>query len=96
MFNGYCDEIFLINITFVLFQIQGQLVCRKPSTHLRTLSDSMQKSSKYLIEIMTLVSSANMSIDEVFSVGGKSFIRLGKAKALKLNPGNSMPYCSLV
>jgi archaellum biogenesis protein FlaJ (TadC family) len=80
----------------LFFQIQGQLVCRKPFTHLRNLSDSMQKSLKHLLEIMTLVSSANMSIDEVFSVGGKSFIRLGKAKALKLNPGNSMLYCSLV
>jgi hypothetical protein len=37
--------------------------------------DSIQKSSKFLLEIMTLVSSANiMDIDEVFSVGGWSFI----------------------
>jgi hypothetical protein len=34
----------------------------------------MQKSTKFLLEIMTLVSSANiMGIDEVFSVGSRSF-----------------------
>jgi hypothetical protein len=35
----------------------------------------MQKSSKFLLEIMTLVSSANiMGIAKVFIVGGRSFI----------------------
>jgi hypothetical protein len=35
----------------------------------------MQKSFKFLQEIMTLVSSANiMSVDEVFGVGGRLFI----------------------
>jgi hypothetical protein len=39
------------------------------------LFDSMQKSPKFLLEIMIIVSSANiMGIDEVFNVGGKSFI----------------------
>jgi hypothetical protein len=56
-------------------QIQGQLVCRKAFTHLRENFDSMQKSSKFLLEIMTLVSSADiMGVDEVFSVGGRSLM----------------------
>jgi hypothetical protein len=52
----------------------------------RTLFDSMQKSSKILLEIMTLVSSANiMGIDEVFSVGGRSFIWTMKSKGPKID-----------
>jgi hypothetical protein len=40
-----------------------------------SLFDNMQKSSKFLLEIMTLVSSANiMGIAKVFIVGGRSFI----------------------
>jgi hypothetical protein len=38
-----------------------------------TLFDNMQKSSKFLLEIMTLVSSANiMGIAKVFIVGGNN------------------------
>jgi hypothetical protein len=47
----------------------------------------MQKSSKFLLEIMTLVSLANiMGIDEVFSVGGRSFIQIRKSKGPKIYP----------
>jgi hypothetical protein len=76
MFNEYCSEYFIINfITFVLSRFSDSLFAEN---HLliskRTLFDSMQKSSKFLIEIMTLVSSANiMGIDEAFRVGGMSF-----------------------
>jgi hypothetical protein len=63
-------------------------VCRKPFAHLRENFDRIQKSSKFLLDIMTLVSPGNITdIDEVFSVGGRSLYRLGKAKALKLTPG---------
>jgi hypothetical protein len=55
--------------------IQGQLVCRKPFTLLREKFDSMQKSSKFLLEIMMIVASASVVVtEEVFSVGGMSFI----------------------
>jgi hypothetical protein len=41
----------------------------------RTLFDSIQNSTKFLLEIMTLESSENiMGIDKVFIVGGNSFI----------------------
>jgi hypothetical protein len=40
-----------------------------------TLFDNMQKSSKFLLEIMTLVSSANsMGVAKEFIVGGRSFL----------------------
>jgi hypothetical protein len=40
----------------------------------------MQKSPKFLLENMTLVSSANiMGIDEVFSIQGRSFIQIMKS-----------------
>jgi hypothetical protein len=45
----------------------------------------VQKSSKFLLEIKTLVSSANiMGFDELFIVGGRSFMYIIKAKALEL------------
>jgi hypothetical protein len=48
---------------------------QKTIYYLRALFDSMQKSSKFLLEIMTLVASANiMGTDEVFSVQDRSFI----------------------
>jgi hypothetical protein len=47
----------------------------------------MQKSCKFLPEIMAPVSSANiMGTDEVFSVERGHLHRIGKAKALKLFP----------
>jgi hypothetical protein len=73
----YYGEIFVINlITSVLSRFRKSLFAEN---HLlvweRTLFNSMQKSSKFLLEIVALVSSANiMGTDEVFSVGGKSFM----------------------
>jgi hypothetical protein len=90
MFNGYCGEFFVINfITFVLSRFRDSLFA---ANHLliweRILFDSMQKSSRFLIEIMTLALSANiMGIVVVFSVRWSHLCRLGKAKALKLTPG---------
>jgi hypothetical protein len=40
----------------------------------RILPNSVQKLSKFLLEIIILVSSANVGIDDVFVVGGRSFI----------------------
>jgi hypothetical protein len=64
---------FLINfITFVLNRIRDSFFAEN---HLliseRTFCDSIQKSCKYLLEIMTLVLSANiMGIDKMFSEEG--------------------------
>jgi hypothetical protein len=67
---------FVINfITFVLSRFMDSLFA---ANHLliweKNLLDSVQKSSKFLLEIITLVSSANMGINEAFNVGGRSFI----------------------
>jgi hypothetical protein len=55
----------------------------------------MQKSSKFLLDIMTLVSSANiMGIAKVFIVGGRSFIQIMKSKGPKIDPSGTP--CSIV
>jgi hypothetical protein len=49
--------------------------------------DIIQKSSKFLLEIMTLVSSANiMGSDKVFIVGGRSFMYIMKSKSPRIDP----------
>jgi hypothetical protein len=76
MFNGYCGDFYYKFYTFVSSRFRDTLFAKD---HLliwgKTLFDIMQKSSKFLLEIVTLVSSANiMGTDEVFSVGGRSCI----------------------
>jgi hypothetical protein len=49
--------------------------------------DMVEKSSNFLLEIITLVSSVNkMGSDKVFIVGGRSFIYIKKSKGPKINP----------
>jgi hypothetical protein len=49
--------------------------------------DIAQKSSKFLLEIMTLVSSANiMSSVKVFIAGGRSFMYIMKSKGSRIDP----------
>jgi hypothetical protein len=49
--------------------------------------DIMEKSSKLLLEIITLVSSTNkMGSDKVFLVGARSFIYIKKSKGPKTDP----------
>jgi hypothetical protein len=49
--------------------------------------DTLQKSSNFLQEIMTLVSSANiMGFAKVFIVGGRSFIYIMKRKGPRIDP----------
>jgi hypothetical protein len=51
----------------------------------------MHKPFKFLPEMMTLVSSANiMSVDEVFGVGGRLFIQSMKSKGPKINPSETL------
>jgi hypothetical protein len=55
----------------------------------------MEKSSKFLLEIITLVSSLNkMGSDEVFIVGGRSFIYIMKSKVPKIDPLGT-PCCTV-
>jgi hypothetical protein len=52
----------------------------------RTVFDIVEKSSKFLLEIITLVSSVNeMGSDKVFIVGGRSFYIM-KSKGPKIDP----------
>jgi hypothetical protein len=53
----------------------------------RTVFDIAEKSSKFLLEITTLVSSINKkSSDKVFIVGGRSLIYIMKSKGPKIDP----------
>jgi hypothetical protein len=75
VFNGYYGELLVIKfIMFVLSTFRDSLFAEKAFTHLGTLFDSMQISSKFLLEIMILVSVNIMGINEVFTVAGRSFI----------------------
>jgi hypothetical protein len=49
--------------------------------------DIVQKSSKFLLEIMTLVSSAKiMGSDKVFIAGGRSFMCIMKSESPRIDP----------
>jgi hypothetical protein len=49
--------------------------------------DIAEKSSKFLLEIITLVSSGNkMGFDKVFIAVGRSFICIMKSKGPKIDP----------
>jgi hypothetical protein len=49
--------------------------------------DDAHKSSKFLLEIMTLLSSANiMGSVKVFIVGGRSFMYIMKSKGHRIDP----------
>jgi hypothetical protein len=49
--------------------------------------DVAQKSSKFVLEIMTLVSSVNiMGSVKVFFVGGRSFMHIVKSKGPRIDP----------
>jgi hypothetical protein len=64
---------FLLYILLHLFYLDSGTAC-------------LQNSSKFLLEMMTLVSSANiMGTDEVLVQKGGHLYRLWKAKALKLS-----------
>jgi hypothetical protein len=77
MLNGHYGTLIVVNcIIIVLFRFGVSLLAANHSLiRDRTLFDNMQKSSRFLLEIMMLVSSANiMGIAKVFIVGGRSFI----------------------
>jgi hypothetical protein len=83
IFKTYCGELYVVNfITFVLSRFRASLLALN---HLflweSTLFAVAQKSSNFLLEIITLVSSANIKgSDEIFIVGGRSLYILWKAK----------------
>jgi hypothetical protein len=77
MLNGDCGTLIVVNfILFILSRFRANLLAANHSLiRDRTLFDNMQKSSRFLLEIMMLVSSANiMSTAKVFIVGDRSFV----------------------
>jgi hypothetical protein len=84
-----CGTLIIVNfIIFVLSRFRASLLA---ANHLlirgKTMFDNMQKSSRFLLEIIMLVSSANiMGIAKVFIVGDRSFIYVMKSKGPKIDP----------
>jgi hypothetical protein len=76
---------FLLQFYCICFlYVQGQLVCSKPFIHLK------KESSKFLPEITTLVSSANIiGTDVVLRAEGRSFIQIMKSKGPKIGPSGT-------
>jgi hypothetical protein len=52
--------------------------------------DTLQKSSNFLVEIMTLVSSATMRFAKVLIVEGRSFMYIMKSKGPRNDPWGSL------
>jgi hypothetical protein len=48
--------------------------------------DILQKLSKFLLEIMTLVSANIIGFSKVFIVGGRSFVCIMKSKSPRIDP----------
>jgi hypothetical protein len=88
MLNGNCGKLIAVNFIFVLSRFRASLLAANYSLiRDRTLFDNMQKSSRFLLEIMMLVSSANiMGTAKVFIVGGRSFVQIMKSKGPKIDP----------
>jgi hypothetical protein len=73
--NVECGELFVMNFIIFVLSKFNYIISSKPFNHTRTKFDTQQKSSKFLLEIMTLVSSANnMGSDTEFILRGRSFI----------------------
>jgi hypothetical protein len=85
---SFCGDLFVINfIILVSYRFKIDLL---DINHLliweRTVFDIVQKSSKFLLEIFTLVSSANkMSSVKVFIIAGRSFIYIMKSKGPQID-----------
>ena len=87
--NGECDEFFVKNfIIFFLSQSRTKLLA---ANHLiiweRTKYDTEQKSLKFLLKVMTLVSSANdIGSDTEFILRGRSFIYIMNNRGPRIDP----------
>jgi hypothetical protein len=76
-FNGYCGELSVENyIAFALFRLRGNYLQETVYSFQKALWLTVcRKSSRFLVEILELVSSASiMDTDEAFSVGGRLFL----------------------
>jgi len=83
-----CDDFFVMNfIIFVLSKYKTKLLA---ANHLiiqdRTKFGTEQKSSKFLLEIMTLISSVYIGSDTEFILRGRSFIYIMNSKDPRIYP----------
>jgi len=83
-----CDDLFVMHfIISVLSKFRTKLLA---ANHLikreRTKFDTEKKSSKFLLEIMTLVSSMYIGSDTEFILRGRSFIYVMNSKDPRIYP----------
>jgi len=83
-----CDDLFVMNfIISVLSKFRTKLLA---ANHLiirdRTKFDTEKKSSKFLLEIMTLVSSVYIGSDTEFILRGRSFIYVTNSTDPRIYP----------
>jgi hypothetical protein len=88
MLNGHCGT--LIVVSFVIFVLSRFRASLLAANHLllryTTLFDNMQISSRFLLEIMMLVSSSNiMGTAKVLLVEVRSFTQIMKSKGPKID-----------
>ena len=76
--NAECDEFFVMNLIIVsLSKLRTKLLAANHSIiWQRNGFDSEQKSSKFLLDVMTVVSLANIGYDIDFILRGKLFIHI--------------------
>jgi hypothetical protein len=86
--KSYCGVLFVLDCIIIIF-------CRFKASFLavnhsliweRTVFHIVQKSPKFLLEIMTLMQSANiMGFDKLVIVGGRSFMCIIKSKVPRID-----------
>jgi len=89
MCNVACDEFFVMNLIIVILsKFRTKLLAANHSIiWRRNGSDNEQKPSKFLLDIMTLVSLANnIGYDTEFYSGGKLFIHFMNNRVHRINP----------
>jgi len=87
--NVECNECFVMNFIILIISKFGTklLVANHLIMWQRTKFDTEQKSSKFLLEIMTLVSSANnIDFDTGFILRGRSFICIMNNRVPRIDP----------
>jgi hypothetical protein len=72
VFNRYYRKVFVIHVITILCRFSDSLFAEYQFSHLRKDFEYMQESSEFLLEIVKLVSSANIiDTDKVCSVRGR-------------------------
>jgi hypothetical protein len=94
--KSYCGVLFLLNYYICFSRFRASLFAVNQSLMWeRTVFEIVQKSSTFLLEIITLLSFANiMGFHKLFIVGGRSFICIIKSLGPWIDPwGTPVFYC---